>query len=427
MPQEQSLERARIAHVPGARHSPIGQEFPAGLRILMLSYEYPPIGGGGSRVVDGLTAELVRMGHQVDLVTMAFDGLAREEVRDGVRIIRIPCLRRSPEICHPHEMVTYLGSALPRVARLARRGDYDVHHAHFIFPDGILACALRGITGRPYVVTTHGSDVPGYNPDRFGRLHRLLAPAWRRVVRSAAEIVCPSEVLSGLVRRRAPRAEPTLIPNGARLSFLTATAPKERRILTVTRMLPRKGVQTLLDAVRGLDAAVPVDVVGDGPALPALREHAARIGRPVTFHGWLDNGSAELRELYERSGIFVFLSESENFPIVLLEAMSAGMAVITTSGTGCAEVVGDTGLLVAPRDPVATAAAIRALLDDPDRCAALGRAARERVERRFAWPVVAAQYVAVYERLRAAGIRPAGTHPGTHPAGTHSAPMARAT
>ena len=112
----------------------------------------------------------------------------------------------------------------------------------------------------------------------------------------------------------------------------------------------------------------------------------------------LDNGSDEMTELYERSGIFVLPSESENFPVVLLEAMAAGLAIVTTGGTGCAEVVGDAALLVPPKDVGALREALQRLICNPGLRASLGAAARRRLVDNFGWPVIAQQYVALYGR-----------------------------
>jgi glycosyltransferase involved in cell wall biosynthesis len=87
----------------------------------------------------------------------------------------------------------------------------------------------------------------------------------------------------------------------------------------------------------------------------------------------------------------------ENFPLVLLEAMTAGCAIVTTAGSGCAEVVGDDAILVPAADVEATAAALAQLIDDPALCAALGRAARARVERMYAWDIVVRRYMQVLE------------------------------
>jgi glycosyltransferase involved in cell wall biosynthesis len=361
------------------------------VRILTLNYEFPPIGGGGSPVSYELGRELVALGHDVDVVTMGFDKLPAAEVVDGINVYRVPCLRRRREVCRTHEMAAFALAALPKVARLTASRGYDVNHTHFIVPTGLLARWLKTWSGLPFVVTAHGSDVPGYNPDRFGLEHRLLGPVWKWILRGADHVISPSR----------PHGRPvSIIPNGFRYERFRADRPKERRILLVSRMLPRKGVQYLLTALAGLDLrGFQVDVVGDGPYLPTVKQMASELGLPVRFWGWLDNGSAELKALYERSAIFAFTSEAENFPIVLLEAMAAGQAIVTCDSTGCPEVVGDAALLVPPRRPDRLGQALSRLVQDEDLRAQLGRRARARVEQEFGWEAIARRHVDLYHKL----------------------------
>ena len=343
----------------------------------------------------GLSRELVHMGHEVDVITMGWQGLPLEEDVDGVQVHRVPCARHAMHVCTAREALTYVLAAAPVAQRLARRRDYDLNHTHFIFPDGVIAWLLRRRNGLPYVVTAHGSDVPGYNPHRLRLAHKLLAPAWRAVVDDAAHLICPSETIRSLVLRRQPGTEITKIGNGIDPGRMQPTADGTR-ILSVCKMFERKGIQHLLRALEGVPLEHEVQIVGDGPYLPALQELAGRTRARVRFSRWLDNGSAELKQLYERSGIFVLPSESENFPVVLLEAMAAGLAIVTTQGTGCAEVVGDAALLVPPKDVGALREALCRLLCDPALRASLGAAARRRLVENFAWPVIAQQYLAVY-------------------------------
>lgn len=128
----------------------------------------------------------------MDPVTAAYGDAARKERRGKLTIYRIPCGRRRVEICRAHEMFFYILRALPVAVSLAREYRYDLNHTHFIFPDGVIGYLLTWIVKLPCLVTVHGSDVPGYNPDRFKLLHVLLQPLWRRVVRHAHSIVCPS-------------------------------------------------------------------------------------------------------------------------------------------------------------------------------------------------------------------------------------------
>jgi glycosyltransferase involved in cell wall biosynthesis len=368
------------------------------MRILSLCYEFPPLGGGGSKVVAGLTRQLAALGHTLDLVTMGYRGLPRKESIGRLTIYRVPCLRRSRSMSTPPELASYLCTAVPLALRLVRQNRYDINHTHFIFPDGLAALAVKKRTGLPYVITAHGSDVPNFNPNRFTRMHRMLAPVWRRVVAEANCIISPSRHLSALIHRSAGDARIQQIPNGIDPGQYRPDRARTRRILVVSRLFERKGVQHLLRALDGLELDHEVEIVGTGPYLPTLKSMAAQLDAPVQFRGWLDGASPELRELYETSSIFVFTSEAENFPMVLLEAMAAGAAIITTRGGGCQEVVGDAALLVEPRDQAGLRDALVRLMGDPELCRRLGAAARARMEQEFGWPAVAQQYLRVYHR-----------------------------
>lgn len=366
------------------------------MRVLTLCYEYPPLGGGGGRVAHGLARTLVSMGHDVDVVTMGFRDLPPGETVDGVRVRRVSCLRRSAFRCTVPEAASYLAGARYAARTLARSGRYDLIHAHFLFPDGWLAYRLCRRTGLPFIATAHGSDVPGYNPHRLKLAHRLLSPIWKRVVREASRIVCPSQTLASLVRRGSPEARTCVVPNGIMLSDFDPGRERDKTVLCATRLLRRKGVQHVVASMGKLPPEWRLVVAGDGPFLPELQRLAAPFADRVTFTGWLDNASREYRSLFETSGIFALPSDAESFGLVLLEAMAAGMPVVATRGTGCEEVVGDVGLLVPRNDPGAVGEALSRLAEDSALRSYFGAIARKRVEDRFSWDAVARDYLAVY-------------------------------
>lgn len=347
----------------------------------------------------GLARQLVQLGHSVDLVTMSFRDLPKFEVVDGIKVHRIPCIRMSESICRPYEMATYLVSATPAINRLTRENHYDINHTHFIFPDALMSTRIRRRSGLPFVVTAHGSDVPGYNPNRFTGLHRILKPIWKNVVESADRVISPSNRLAELIRIHHEQAELEIIPNGIDIQDFDYSKRKTNRVLVVSRIFARKGIQHLLYALDGLEVPMSVDIVGEGPHLNELKNIAKgiRTQSEICFHGWIDNESPRLREMYENANIFILPSESENFPIVLLEAMSANLAVITTEGTGCEEVVGNAGVLVPPNDSESLQRSLIKLINHPELCEEMGRAARARLEKNFGWEVVTNQYIQVYK------------------------------
>ena len=365
----------------------------------MLNYEFPPIGGGAGPVTLELCRQLVKFGHHVDVVTMAYDNLSGFECLDGVNIYRTPALRKRPNICHTHEMATYLGGALPKVLQLARQVRYDVIHCHFIFPTEPLALLVSKITGVPFLVTCHGSDVPGHNPDRFGLLHKLLLPGWCFLVRRTPLIISPSESLKRLIRKQAPYANVKVIPNGFNTDMFQPAA-KEKTILLCSRILPHKGFQYAIEAIKQLAPDWTVNIIGDGPFLPRLKRIAEGSETPINFLGWLDRGDRRFRRLFETGSIFIFPSEAENFPTVLLEAMAAGMAIITSTAGGCPEVVGQAALLVEPRDTEGIRLQLERLIASEDLRLKLSRAARKRTDQ-FSWPIVSKKYIEYYHKLSA--------------------------
>ncbi|MGH2570287.1 MAG: glycosyltransferase family 4 protein, partial [bacterium] len=254
------------------------------MRILTLNYEYPPLGGGASPVVQAVCRQLAAQGDRVDVVTMAFRGLPDVEEEPNLRVLRVPCLRREKHICHGHELLSWMVTGYRRARRLVRAERYDLIHCHFFLPCGVVARKLAQESGLPWVVTAHGSDVPGYNPDRFRAMHVFVHPFWKRVVRDATAITTGSRWLAGLVERSyGGPVDVTIIPNGIDERWIRP-GPGAKSILFVSRLLRRKGAQFLLAAVAGLREDWQVHVVGDGPHRAELEAIARRLPRRPTFH-----------------------------------------------------------------------------------------------------------------------------------------------
>ena len=365
----------------------------------MLCYEYPPIGGGAAKVVDGLTRELIRKGHEIHLLTMGFRNLPSFEVIDKLHIHRVKCVRLKESICTFPEMMTYIFSAVFYGVKLIKKHKFQINHTHFIFPDGALAYLLFKITGLKYIITAHGSDVPGYNPNRFKLLHKFLRPIWQLIVRNSSRMIFPSNSLHNLFKNVKPDSDGIIIPNGINLDKFSPLVEKQKKILVVTRMFERKGVQYLLKALEGFEHDYQINIVGDGPYLSFLKKIAEDSKLNVNFLGFIDNQSCELKKLYEESSIFIITSEAENFPIVLLEAMVAGMAIITTLGTGCEEVVGSSALLIETKNSDEIRNALKKLIDNPQLIQKLQTASRNRVEDLFAWRSIANRYSSIYRNI----------------------------
>jgi glycosyltransferase involved in cell wall biosynthesis len=165
-----------------------------------------------------------------------------------------------------------------------------------------------------------------------------------------------------------------------------------------SRILPRKGFQYAIEAISELELDWQVNIVGEGPYLEELKKKAKASKTPIKFWGWLDKSDSRFYNLFVTSAIFIFPSEAENFPTVLLEAMSAGMAIITSTAGGCPEVVGSKGILVEPNDVKGIRNSILKLINDEKLRHKLSKEALLRVKQ-FSWNHIAEKYCSVYKEV----------------------------
>jgi glycosyltransferase involved in cell wall biosynthesis len=365
------------------------------MKILMLNYEYPPLGGGAAPVTQAIAEKLVNKNHEVDILTMGFRDLKREEYINGVHIYRVPSLRKKQGTCTTHEMLSYCISAALKMPGLLKENRYDINHTHFIIPTGIISNLFQ--TTLPYLITTHGSDVPGYNPDRFGFQHTMIKPIWKKIVRNSACITSPTKYMKQLIQRNIDYNNIVIIPNGINPENFSPQE-KDHKILIVSRLLERKGIQYVLEAMKDISGYNLV-ICGDGPYRKNLEKKTEqlKIQNKVHFRGFISH--SELKKEYETSAIFILTSVSENFPVVLLEAMSAGCAVITSNTTGCREAVGNAGLLVEPTNSSDIRQKLMFLIGNDDIRKKLARNSLERIRTELNWDILIKKYITCYENI----------------------------
>ncbi len=286
--------------------------------------------------------------------------------------------------------------------RLARAKRPAVIHAHWFFPQGIVAVLVGRALNIPVVITAHGADVYG--------LHGRLWDALRRTLASHCEAVT---VVSRDMAARLPNVTsrcgqpPKVMPMGVETQrFATGPEPSEnpgQDVLFVGRLVRKKGVDYLIRAFPHVLTGHPqarLVVVGDGPCREELETLTSELGLVdrVRFAG--AQPPAELPRFYRRSSVFVGPSvvarsgDTESFGLVFVEAMVAGCAVVGTSVGGIPDIVasGRTGLLVEPECPGALAAAINETLDSPAEARRRAALAQRWVRHKFDWRQVAQEY-----------------------------------
>ncbi|MCX7868452.1 MAG: glycosyltransferase family 4 protein [Terrimicrobiaceae bacterium] len=337
------------------------------MKVLTLNYEYPPVGGGGGRLCAAVCEGLAARGHEVMVVTAGLRNLSGSGWVRGVRVIRPQTFRRAPDTCTVPEMAQYLALAAPAALRAAQTWRPDIIHAHFVVPTGALAWAVNRLAGCPYVLTAHLGDVPGGAPEQTRGLFRwALAPA-RTIWRGAAATTAVSRHVATLAASAFGTA-PRVILNGIPpVDAPTLRPAPEPVILWAGRMSVQKNPVLAVRAL-ALLREIPwrACFLGDGPLAEETRTaaRAAGLAGRVEFAGWQDEN--RVREAMLSAQILLMSSRSEGLPMVAVEALWHGLAVVATRVPGTEEVVEDgiNGQMAEPL-PEALAQALRPLLEDP--------------------------------------------------------------
>jgi glycosyltransferase involved in cell wall biosynthesis len=354
------------------------------LRILVLNQDFPPMGGGAAPVSYEIAKGYAKLGHKVDVITMHYKGLPYFEKEDGINVYRVPCLRSKKEITHPWELLSYIHSAKKFLRTHMKTHSYDICHCHFIIPTGVIALWLKKNYSLPYIITAHGSDVPGYNPDRFNLMHRFTGPTLRNICKNAKMITSPSRYLANLIKKNIGDYKIKIIPNGINPNSFNPQK-KKKIILSTGKLIPRKGFQYLIQAVSNEDLGWELHICGDGPFRKELEDLAKGSKTKIVFHGFLDNKSKEYQDLLGSASIYSLVSLNENASISLLEAMSAGCAVITSNVSGCPETLGDSGIIIDAENVIVLQEAINKLITHPKLIKKYSNMARKRVINNFDW------------------------------------------
>ncbi|UCD49811.1 MAG: glycosyltransferase [Phycisphaerales bacterium] len=379
----------------------------ANLRLLMLNYEFPPIGGGGGQAHFSLLTQYAQRDDlTVDVLTSAPQpGLTVETLAENVRIHKVGIHKQHLHFWRKAEVLEWLRRAKAPYRCLLRDNTYDLVHAFFGFPTGWLC--YRTARRLPYVISLRGSDVPGDNA-RLQREYKLLGPlVFKRVWKRAAALVACSEGLKARALRFLSSAQIEVIPNGVDLERFrpaetgSSTENQPLKLLTVGRLSATKRLNLLIDAVEHLRAAgaqVKLDVIGGGALEVELRQLLALkdLRDVVTLAG--RHQAQEMPEIYRRHDVFVSASSQEGMSNAMLEAMASGLPIVATRCEGLDELIADNGLIVDEAAPDTLAQAIRTLVDDQSKREAMAVAARKQAEK-FNWGAVAEAYLQLYAKV----------------------------
>ncbi len=400
------------------------------MRVLMLSWEYPPniMGGLGAHMA-GLAPALVRAGIEVHIITphspdysVPIDVFAesrdREVTEDKVVVHRVPLAGSAQGVYDQARKTNQLMQAQGQ-ALMADDSCFDIIHAH----DWLVVFAAQALKHQfktPLIATIHATErgrvrERGLHTELQRNIHGaewwLAYEAWR-------VITCSHHMASEVQAFfHTPSEKIDVVPNGIKayrngrptqldlVDYQSRYAPSNgQTVFAVGRLVFEKGFHLLIEAIPYILSEFPdiqFIIAGRGPEGPNLRQQALSLGVAdhVHFPGYISDEERDC--LYHTSDCAVFPSLYEPFGIVALEAMVAGCPVVVAEVGGLREVVrhGKTGVTVYPDDAHSVAWGVLSTLRDPARATARAREAQRVARCEFNWDTIAARTIAVYQRV----------------------------
>ncbi|MDL1974332.1 MAG: glycosyltransferase family 4 protein [Deltaproteobacteria bacterium] len=378
------------------------------MKVLMLNYEFPPMGGGAGNATDNISKEMVKMGHDLTVLTSGYGHLPKFVLKDGVKIYRVFSWRKGIHDCGFRGAYTYLFSAAFKLLSLKKTDQFDIIHYFFSLPTGLLSLVPWAFRRTPYIVSLRGSDVPYYDiyNSKVHFLNLALKPVNKYIWKKAKRVIALSEGLKTTALNSATNQPIGVIPNGVETDIFKpvpgqSKSSKKLRLITVSRLINRKGIDHILKSLSELkDDDITLLVVGTGNYESYLKKvcHQLGLDNTVTFYGYCPR--ERLSQLYNKADVFILPSLAESFGIVFAEAMACGLPVIGGRTGGVPDLVKeDNGILVNPGKIDDITNAIITLKTNCALREKMGITNRKKVVDAYSWYNVAQSYLSIYRAV----------------------------
>ncbi len=381
------------------------------MRILIINYEYPPIGGGGGFVTRDIIEYIAAIGHDITVITSGFGNLSNKEIINGVEVIRVPVFfRKAMEVANVPSMLCYLPTGILRAILYKRMSSFDIINTHFAIPSGPVGFVLSKLFRIPNVLSIHGGDI--FDPSKPSSPHKtpVISHLVKFMLDSADQVVAQSDdTRKNAVKYYSTKRKIDIIPLGIKKpSYI-----KKERIhfgfdedeilfITIGRLVTRKNIISALLALSELSERFKFRflVIGDGPEKEMLKHTAAKIGleKRVVFFG---NVSDEVKfQLLEISDCYLSTALHEGFGLVFLEAMECGLPIVCYNRGGQNDFLsnGETGFLVELGDMDAFKERLLDIVNNPTLRETIGVNNRKIVRKNYYISACAEKYIALFEK-----------------------------
>ncbi len=318
------------------------------LKILILNYEYPPLGGGAGVVTRYHAEELSKIGYEITVVTCWFSGELEYIKNDNLTIIKLKSKRKHTFKSNPIEMLSWIFTTKKYFSKKGTNHDFDLCLAHFSIPGGVVAKYLYKKYKIPYFVISHGHDIPFFSPKQMLKYH-IVTYFWvKSIIKKASKLI----LLTSEMKQNADnflgkslKHKNVVIPNGCKTDFFKPDFSKKSKtfkIVFIGRLVWQKDPLTFLKAIKLIANKITnfeVIILGDGNLREEMESFVKKnnLTPKVSFKGWITKD--EMIKHYQSAIIQVISSRDEAMSIAALEALSCGLFVISTPVSGNTEII----------------------------------------------------------------------------------------
>ncbi|MBT3721622.1 glycosyltransferase family 4 protein [archaeon] len=363
------------------------------MKILMLNYEFPPIGGGSANATNQVLNELAKYDDvEIDLVTSSKGKYQVEKFSKNITIYKLNINKKNPHFFSTKEIFLWSFRTLFFLPKLFKKKNYDVCHCWSGWPPGFFGFFFEN--NQNFLIGLRGTDVPGFNP-RMGILDKIIFKPYSKIVWGrAVKVIANSQGLKELAQKTW-KGDIEIIYNGIDTTEFKPGKKviKKNKIITVCRLIERKGLKYLISSLKNLD--VELDIIGEGPELSNLKKLAKDLNVKVNFLGYVNH--KDLPKHYQNATLFVLPSFYEGMSNSILEAMACGLPIITTGTGGSKELIKRNGIIIKQKSEKSIRKAITTIINN-NLSKKMSKESRE-IALRLSWSNVAKQYIEIYKQI----------------------------